>query len=975
MHRPILSAYTGRSSLCLLVTLVLFASVNCGPGEEPAKEQDAGVMDMSPDQSTQDMPDDVDMGVQELDPLGDEDNDGLSNQQELDGWMISVDRIGLGERVAELVTSDPRMADTDNDGLTDQQEYQKTNPRQADTDGDSLSDFDEANVYLSIPTTVDTDGDSVSNSTSNPQLWDGEEINKWGTSPSLADTDGDNRSDFDEIISNATNPLVAQVPLVAVSFVGNIDISLDVTYQEAEAQDQSFGSSYASTETSANSRTNGQAITNSVENTTTIGVEVGSGLPPSASVSYSRSSTTGYSNESSSSLTSEASQSAQREYQRMQSFAREFTEETTSGSLSMGMMVSNPSEIAYSLTNLTVTVFLWDALTDQFKTVGTMTPQGLSELNLAPGMSLPAPVQVQAENLNVDLVRQFMRDPKSLVFAVSNFDMENSEGLNYVFLDEVTQTRTGRVIIDYGNGEVDDYRVATNVMRNTDGSLAGVKLATVFNNYLKIPFETAAWVPHDDAGPLAEKAGTQVLTRVRDVQNTPEGEPSGFWVVFSDIADLQNTYKDFGETVLQRGETIFIAYMRDRDGDGVYDREEDFHQTSDEMMDSDGDNLTDFEEVKQGWIAGTGLPSTTGYPRQVYSSPISRDVDEDGLEDDAERMMGTDPFNPDTDNDLILDGVDSDPLDNSNEPPEITLSTTLTDDPLVTLTGTVTDSSDLVTEVHIDWGDGQSDTLMQGFDSIELSHAYFVPNTYTITVSATDERQGMSVQTYMVTTTTPYAIAHYPMDGNSFQDVIAGKNANVSLAPSDNSAYDSDRFGTGSAFAMYKSVDNDQFTYAYVQSFGTIPLDTFSISFWRKNGGNGDLLTQPNRFRIYPEPNSNMCIALGDDTQLPPVCTTGNHSDDWTMYTIVKDGLFVRMYVNDTLNTSTTREVSSSQSCSALFINGNNTSSGCNTQQNTNSSNDASFIHNMLIDDIRIFGRALSPSDISALYTEGGYTP
>lgn len=915
-----------------------------------------------------------------FDPMGDEDGDGLTNQEELEGWMISVDRVGLGMATAMLVTSDPDKADTDGDGLSDRQEYQKTDPNRADTDGDGVSDFDEVNVYLSIATSVDTDGDSVSGNTSNPQLWDGDEITKWGTSPSLADTDGDNRTDFDEIINNATNPLVAEVPLVDVSFVGDIDIRLDVSYENGEVADQSFGSSYASTQSESQSRTSGTAITNSVEHTRAISLEVESGWPPSATVNVSRSTTTGYSNESSSSLTTDAAQSAQREYQRAQSFSRQYSESVSQGSLSMGMMISNPSSIAYTLTNLTVAVYQWDRDTQQFKTVGTMTPDSLTGVNLSPNSQIPAPIQVSADHVNADLVREFLKKPTSLTFAVSNFDMENSEGLNYVFLDEVTQARTGRIMIDYGDGRVDDFRVATNVRRNEDGSLAGVKLSTVLTDYLDIPYETQDWVPTDTAGPLADKAGTKVLTRLRDVENTAMGEPTGFWVVFSDIADLQGSYKDFDDTVLQRGETLFIAYLRDADGDGVYDREEDFYQTSDQDEDSDDDMISDFEEAKVGWMAGAGLDASLGYPRQVFSDPATTDADEDGLDDFAERMAGTDPYNPDTDQDTIPDGVDSSPLDGSNEPPVIALTGDLSQDPVVRLTGSVTDLADAISGVSIDWGDGQVVQLTQGFDAVDVSHAYFVPGPYTITITATDERMASDSVQIPITTTTPYAMAYFPIENGQVYDAIGQRSAVVWLASGRSSAYGFDRFNLDNqSLEFYKSPDNDSFTYAYLSNFGTIPLDNFSIAFWGDGGGNQSsvIMTQPQRFKIKPDGSRSICLELGEvGGGILPVCTTGASAGfGWNFYAITKQGDDIKIYVNGVLDVQTIRANIPSQSCQALFFNGDNQTSGCESQPNASHDNEQAFINGYRLDDLRIFERTLTASDVSTLYGERGYMP
>jgi hypothetical protein len=77
--------------------------------------------------------------------LGDDDGDGLSNQQE------------------QSLGTLPNNPDTDGDGLNDGAEVNQfgTQPKNKDTDGDTLSDGDEVNVHNTSPTNPDTDGDGV----------------------------------------------------------------------------------------------------------------------------------------------------------------------------------------------------------------------------------------------------------------------------------------------------------------------------------------------------------------------------------------------------------------------------------------------------------------------------------------------------------------------------------------------------------------------------------------------------------------------------------------------------------------------------------------------------------------------------------------------------------------------------------------------------------------------------------------------
>jgi hypothetical protein len=80
-------------------------------------------------------------------PSIDSDGDGLTDEQEMAGWDITIYRMRTGEIVKTIhVTSDPNKADTDGDGLSDYVEYLKSDPRNVDTDGDGLKDKIDDNL-------------------------------------------------------------------------------------------------------------------------------------------------------------------------------------------------------------------------------------------------------------------------------------------------------------------------------------------------------------------------------------------------------------------------------------------------------------------------------------------------------------------------------------------------------------------------------------------------------------------------------------------------------------------------------------------------------------------------------------------------------------------------------------------------------------------------------------------------------------
>ncbi|MFP4381145.1 MAG: toxin TcdB middle/N-terminal domain-containing protein [Candidatus Sumerlaeia bacterium] len=72
------------------------------------------------------------------------------------------------------------------------------------------------------------------------------------------------------------------------------------------------------------------------------------------------------------------------------------------------------------------------------------------------------------------------------------------------------------------------------------------------------------------------------------------------------------------------------------------------------LADSDGDGLSNVEEDSTGWSNGSGGP--------WFTDSLMKDTDRDGLDDFQEKASDTNPFNPDTDGDGVLDGDDPDPL-------------------------------------------------------------------------------------------------------------------------------------------------------------------------------------------------------------------------------------------------------------------------------------------------------------------------
>jgi hypothetical protein len=598
--------------------------------------------------------------VANIDAFTDVDADELDDHWETNGWEILIDAHGYGSDglVTRKVSSDPSNADTDGDGIDDFWEWLLgTDPRAADTDGDGLSDYDEWFKWYTSPTSVDTDGDARGPNHNLPpkaQLFDGNELSLLHTSPTLDDTDGDGRTDYEEYDQPGRNPLVAQLPKLEVQLVDAVDIRLDVEYAEETGKVFEYGTELSQSTMVSHS----DYSEDSIEASLTLGAQYQFGLGGGWTISGELS--VGYGHVWS--TTDETAETTENSYSQFNTDSRTRTEAAASGSMSGGFRLVNTGPVTYTLTDFGLTVRYWmpgggNGTVGEFRTLATLVPAlGADGLTLAPGDSTPV-LQVEAKGLNVSRVKEFMARPNSLHLEPAFYELENAQGLNFDFLEEVTRWRTARVQIDYGNGTNEEYRIATNVGRNEDATYTGVTMGYVLSNILHVPFQTVARRTIQTNAPTNER----VLRSVRDLVMT--SPTNGFWsVLLSGSAPAAAT--DFEAVVLQAGDQILLTFVRDEDGDGLFAPEEQHYGTTEIVTpdapppaDSDGDGLTDLFEVRTGWDV-----VVTGRTNHVYSDPRQEDQDADGLNDSGEYANGTDPTRADTDADGLTDGVDPWPL-------------------------------------------------------------------------------------------------------------------------------------------------------------------------------------------------------------------------------------------------------------------------------------------------------------------------
>ena len=628
----------------------------------------------------------------------DNDGDALGADFERAGWEILVDDKGFGPfsngltLTSRLVTSDPSAFDTDLDGIDDGQEYLlRTDPRNPDTDGDGLSDFDEWKRWLTSPVSVDTDGDARGPSADdplapNPDLFDGAELhfdakgNLLGTStsPILADTDGDGKTDYEEVGHAFRSLVIAEIPEVEIVLDGPIDVFLNVEYAESLGTESSYGTSVST----SNSRTVGGSTSNTTESHLNVSLEVSVGFEAEANAAGGRAQVDGEVTAgveagmmwgSTRTTSRESTSELQKENSRLETDSREKTEVAASGEIACGITIENRSPTTtVRLESLGIAVQHWqeDGFGNKtFKTLGTLRPE-IEGFTLAPGARSPV-ISVRQEDVATDVIRRFLQSPDSLFLAPAYFDLVDDQGIDFAFLAENAFSQTALVEINFGDGNTEAYRVATNVNRNEQGELVGITMREVMNSVLG-----KSWTEEADTN------GRKVLTEIDGYRGKADfafaEDPTSFriWHTAMNRSGFQQV-GDWSDIVLMPKDVITLTYAVDTDGDGLTDPAEEHYGTSD-VADTDGDSLGDGSEVAVGWWAGApGVSALTeradipadrrvlerfGYPKLVYSNPRLPDTDSDGLDDAEEKFKGTDPTAPDTDGDGLLDGQDPFPL-------------------------------------------------------------------------------------------------------------------------------------------------------------------------------------------------------------------------------------------------------------------------------------------------------------------------
>lgn len=472
----------------------------------------------------------------------------------------------------------------------------------------------------SVDPAGDPDGDGLTN---------GQEL-LYGTSPVLADTDGDGMSDYDEIVKLGFdpesdplrfNPLVADIPqlgivlksppvmrliLTDIHAVSKV-FEVDRTRENAVTVDQSFTNSVTDRIEQSQTSSTATTFTNGVAGNTTLSYDISKTLTQDVSFSFSKTQIV----ENVKAITE------------IETFTKTHEIDASGGDLRVVVSLANLGNIAFRVDHIVLSALIPDpSRPGKFFPVGNLvydTSQnytGFPSFSIPPGGVFPAVVFVN-NTLDLETAKLVLKNPGSLIITVATFELSDVNGKPFGFNFTDIMARDALIVIDYaGLRPPERYFVAANADPNNPGVTAGRALRDI----LRIPFETAASTSliglRNDHNVHADpqKNAFWLVVQVRD---------NGLGNVVTRFSPLQQAY-DFENIKLRGGDILYLVYMEDKDGDGIFSRQERLLGTSDLLVDSDGDGWSDWYEIN---------------------------------------VSHTNPNNPDTDGDGVIDSLDRAPLD------------------------------------------------------------------------------------------------------------------------------------------------------------------------------------------------------------------------------------------------------------------------------------------------------------------------
>ena len=484
----------------------------------------------------------------------------------------------------------------------------------------------------------DTDGDGLA---------DLDEIYKYDTNPKSADTDGDGWSDGEELADgmysskNPTkfNPRIADVPGLRVTLKKSPSITLNITTSEGESESETIteGTTVSKTNSTSYEDSRSADLMNAWAFSTTHGWGVGgenSGYNGNISLGYNGS----YTNSTGMNWGSSEEKNVTESYEKAIAKEKSKGSEVNGATVCMQVELKNTSDIAFTIEALKLSASTYDVKdTATLKILADLNREGdWSDITLKPTESIEA--NFCNSDVKVEKIENLIYNTSSIVLGASSqkitFDGGNSD-----FTKAYTKVaaKTADVTIDFGPGATGNqtarYQVATNYRYNPDNKgsddmYAKTSLAELLRN-AHVDFKQDSV-----KGPSKKK-----LYGLASIDGYEFNlKDSAMWYVSiqraKDIKKGLNTMElytfahasyDLEKIFVSAGDAVHIFYSKDQDHDGVPLPTEHMFGTDDKKVDSDGDGLSDYDEIT-GWTKGKSKT-------KIYTNPANKDTDGDGLDD------------------------------------------------------------------------------------------------------------------------------------------------------------------------------------------------------------------------------------------------------------------------------------------------------------------------------------------------------
>ena len=477
-------------------------------------------------------------------------------------------------------------------------------------------------------------------------LTDIEEVYKYDTNPNSTDTDGDGWSDSEELADgmyspkNPTkfNPRIADVPGLRVTLKKSPSIMLNITTSEGKTESETVtnGSEVSKSNSTSYEESRSTDIMHAWEVSTTQGVEIGSESKYTGSVTLGYNGS--YTTSTGMTWNSTEENSVAESYEK--SLDKEISEgnEVNGATLCMQVELKNTSDIAFTIEALMLSASIYDIKdTATLKILADLSREGdWSDITLKPGESVEA--NYCNNDVKVELIEDLIYNTSSIVLGASTQKITIDGGKNdFTVTYTKVVAKTADITIDYGPGASGNqsvrYQVATNYRYNPDNKgsddmYAKTSLAELLRN-AHVDFEQDSV-----KGPSKKK-----LYGLSSIEGYKYNlKDSAMWFVTiqraKDIKKGRNTMElytfayasyDLEEIFVGAGDAVHIFYSQDHDHDGVPLLTERLFGTSDKKADTDGDGLSDYEEIN-GWTKGKSKT-------KIYTNPANEDTDGDGMND------------------------------------------------------------------------------------------------------------------------------------------------------------------------------------------------------------------------------------------------------------------------------------------------------------------------------------------------------